>query len=110
MPAHIPVRICCDRINMRRELVDVPRAIGLNDLVGVDGEHAVGVDRDHHVADVGVDGLVLVAGLEVSHEGLFGHLVQEHKVMHSFLFLEFGVAQHLVDHKDEEEEYEREEG
>jgi len=102
MPAHIPVRICCDRINMRRELVDVPRAIGLNDLVGVDGEHAVGVDRDHHVADVGVDGLVLVAGLQVRHEGLFRDLVEEHEVVHALFFLQL-VAEHLLEGKKEKD-------
>lgn len=87
MPAHIPVGIRGDRVDMGRILVNVPGAVHLNHIWGVDGQLLVGVHGDHDVSDEGVDGVVLVAGLQVRHEGLLGDLVEKDKVCHSALLL-----------------------
>ena len=96
MREHVAVRGGRNRVDVRRQLVDVAAPIELDELLGVDGQLLVRIHGDDDAPDEGVDRVVIVADLQVLDELGLADVVEKHGVVHALLFLdELAGVQHL---------------
>lgn len=61
---------------MRRNFESISASIRVEDLVGIDAQVPKGIDRDQHMANVGVDFAMFKTLLQVVVDGFIGDLAQ----------------------------------
>jgi len=72
---------------MRGDFETISAPIGVQDLIGVNTQVSEGIDRDQHMADVGVDFAMLETFLQVVVDSFVGDFAQEGEIRHADLFL-----------------------